>query len=61
MRTGNTGASGADVQSLGEFNELGTGSVGGANEDRNLDADTAGAPASVRIDERVHLNALIES
>jgi hypothetical protein len=36
---GDTGTGGADIESLGEFNELGTGRVGAADEDGNLELD----------------------
>jgi len=36
---GDTSTSGADIEGLGEFDELGTGRVGTADEDGNLELD----------------------
>ena len=41
---GNTGARSADVQRLGELNELSTGRISSPNKDRYLQANSGAAP-----------------
>jgi len=50
MRRRNTGPGGADIEGLGEFDELGARDVSATNENGNLQTNAGRAPGSGRSD-----------